>query len=103
MKKASNIIAVLLIVLSCFFTLWFIISKIYTNKYNCEFNEKEFFGSDFLSETEDINEQLEEQLYDKQLVANSNKEKFVTKFSSISDYLKLNDSSKSIEEFTDYI
>ncbi|MBQ3544062.1 MAG: CapA family protein [Lachnospiraceae bacterium] len=99
MKKASNVIAVLLIILSSSLLLWFVISKTGTNKNNYNFNEKDFFDSDVLSETEEIDEQL----LDKQLVVDNNKEKFSQKFTSVSEYLKFYNSSYSIDDFAEYI
>lgn len=99
MKKASNIVAVLLIMFSCLLILWFFILKKCTDDYNYEFNRKEFFDSEALNETEESTTNL----IDKQDVVNNNKEKFAKKFTSINDYIILNSSSRSIEEFADYI
>ena len=101
MKKAIRIVAVLLIILSNIILLCADSFRpyVYNNDKSLELDE--FMQTDVLNDDNSKNE--EEHFIDKQEILNEKKVVFIEKFPIVENYMKINNSTKTTEEFIDWI
>lgn len=110
MKKAIKQFVFLLIIMFDILLLRFDNSKlkvdhifeIYIDKENADIISKEDINEDS-DNTEHIEKNAENLVSDKDLVLETSKENFIKKYGIISDYININGSTKTLEDFADYV